>query len=116
MEPNLGQGAMQKAGWAKSDTVLCPCHRLGTTLPKLGEMKTATQSGERWQKGFNASVDQLCEGEQGQFPVAVLLNALAERKDQPWPHRLTPDPSNSHQQLLKPSPGPFFIAFPEERN
>ena len=101
MELNLGQEAMQKARWAKLDTVFCPSHRLGTILGKLGEMKKATQSGEGWQKGFNASVEQLCEEEQGQSPVVVLPSALAESKEQSWSHRLSPDPTNSHRHVLE---------------
>lgn len=101
VELNLGQGEMQKAGWAKPDAVLCPSHRLGTILGMLGETKKATQPGEGWQKGFNASVDQLCEEEQAQSPVVVLPSAPAERRKQFWSHQLSPNPSGSLDHLLE---------------
>ena len=46
VEMNLGQEATQKARWAKSHTVLCPSHRLGTILSKAREMEKATHPGE----------------------------------------------------------------------
>lgn len=101
VELNLGQEAMQKAGWAKPDTVLCSSRRMGTILDMLGELKKATQPGEGWQKGFNDSVDELCAEEQDQSPVVVLPSALVESKKKFWSHRLSPDPSSSHQHLLE---------------